>query len=47
MATSVANRRIVVMVMVDDDDGIMLSFIVLFYMCHKLNGKNTILHDDG
>jgi hypothetical protein len=19
----------------------------LFYMCHKLNGKNTILHDDG
>jgi hypothetical protein len=20
---------------------------VLFYVCHKLNGKNTILHDDG
>jgi hypothetical protein len=19
----------------------------LFYMCHKLNGKNTILHNDG
>jgi hypothetical protein len=23
------------------------STVYLFYMCHKLNGKNTILHDDG
>jgi hypothetical protein len=25
----------------------LIFVMLLFYVCHKLNGKNTILHDDG